>query len=407
MALFCFTLTLLVLNCLMFSAKSDAVTNDKLTLEDTGDKTFRNEDDSFDHENGTESTPSETNYPRTEEDSSPSPTRSDDYARNIVIEASYLTVYKVGAALGKYVMPTVIILGIPTNLMAFGVFLQPSARISSPFIYLATLAAVDSIHLVSNLALFITPNAQAVIHRLMSLWECKVLHYLSISSSASSNWVLVAMSVERMLVTRFPLQAKVWCTPRRARVACVLGCVAAFFWTMPSLYFAGINANDHSCFLYILGRKLDSIFFPATQAIAVFIPTIVMFVMNILIINKIEMRRKNPQSLQEVAAKSKSESRQSNATTILLLVSFTFIFCHLLLVGNFIVFSFLVNPMTSPTTFAAATLCLQLGNLLKKANHGANFWLYFVSGKRFRKDLVNIFCCIVCRQKAPPTQQNI
>ena len=79
MALFCLTLTLLVLNCLMFSAKSDAIANDKLTLEDTGDKTFRNEDDSFDNENGTESTPSETYYSGTEEDSSPSPTIANDH----------------------------------------------------------------------------------------------------------------------------------------------------------------------------------------------------------------------------------------------------------------------------------------------------------------------------------------
>ena len=302
-----------------------------------------------------------------------------------------------GEALNRYGIPTVIILGIPTNLLAFGVFLQPSARISSPFIYLATLAAVDSIYLGSNFGLYITSIAPA-------LWDCKVLTYISIGSSASSNWVLMAMSVERMLVTRFPLQAKVWCTPRRARVVCVLGCVAAFFWAMPLLYFAGIDTNDHSCFLYVLGRKLDSIYFPVTQLITVAIPTIAMFVMNILIINMIEMRRKNPQSLQEVDVNPKSESRQSNATTTLLLMSFTFIFCHLVLVGNFAVFSFL-NPMTSPTTFAAAFLCYQLANMLKKINHAANFWLYFVSGKRFRTDLVNIFCRIVRHQRAPPTQQ--
>ena len=283
-------------------------------------------------------------------------------------------------------------------------FLQPSARISSPFIYLATLAAVDSIYLSSNLGIYITFNAPAALHRVMSLWDCKVLHYISISSSASSNWVLVAMSVERMLVTRFPLQAKVWCTPRRARVVCFLACMAAFFWAVPVLYFAGIDTNDHSCFLFVLGRKLDSIYFPVTQLITVAIPTIAMFLMNILIINKIELRRKNPQSLQEVDVNPKSESRQSNATTILLLVSFTFIFCHLVLVGNFAVFSFL-NRMTSPTTFAAAALSQHLGSMLKKINHAANFWLYFVSGKRFRTGLVNIFCGIVCRQRAPPTPQ--
>ena len=81
MALFCLTQALIVLNCLMISAKPGAVANDKLTLEDTtitwneartGDKTFRHEDESFDNVNGTESTPSETNYPGTEEDSSPS-----------------------------------------------------------------------------------------------------------------------------------------------------------------------------------------------------------------------------------------------------------------------------------------------------------------------------------------------
>ena len=76
--------------------------------------------------------------------------------------------------------------------------------------------------------------------------------------------------------------------------------------------------------------------------------------------------------------------------TMLLLVTFSFL---ILSTPSYamMLYSNLVNHFQSPYHYAAYILFVQVGDKVASTNFGINFFLYVLSGKKFRKDLVNLF----------------
>ena len=95
--------------------------------------------------------------------------------------------------------------------------------------------------------------------------------------------------------------------------------------------------------------------------------------------------RENNNSCQNV----KRKNTEKQIFTMLLLVSFVFLVfntpTHLLV--------FYLNFSSGSTSqyFAGLHLFYQIGAKSHFTNHGVNFFLYVMSGKRFRRDLENLF----------------
>ena len=91
---------------------------------------------------------------------------------------------------------------------------------------------------------------------------------------------------------------------------------------------------------------------------------------------------------------SNANSTSSERTMILILISILFILCNLVMVWNWAWNLVLLSkgPVLSPYTAAVQFLFVQILFLTRQINHAANFWLYCVSGKRFRMELANLFC---------------
>ena len=76
--------------------------------------------------------------------------------------------------------------------------------------------------------------------------------------------------------------------------------------------------------------------------------------------------------------------------TMLLLVTFSYL---ILTTPAYIMLLYinLVNPLQSPYHYAAYFLFVQVGEKAQTTNFGINFFLYVLSGKKFRKDLAGLF----------------
>ena len=116
--------------------------------------------------------------------------------------------------------------------------------------------------------------------------------------------------------------------------------------------------------------------------------------MNSVIIHALRQRSKlNLGQGQNEGHASKTKSPDKQIFTILLLVTFGF----LILTTPAKVLVFYMSIYKSTTAYYCAGLYLfyQVGEKTYCTNHGINFFLYVMSGQKFRNDLVNLFKC--CR----------
>ena len=91
------------------------------------------------------------------------------------------------------------------------------------------------------------------------------------------------------------------------------------------------------------------------------------------------------------------KSAENQLTIMLLLVTTLFL---ILLCPTY--FRFIYNAFArrdTPIEYAKSLLIYQASSKLYISNSGINFFLYCISGQKFRNDLKDILCCCVTRRK--------
>ena len=86
-------------------------------------------------------------------------------------------------------------------------------------------------------------------------------------------------------------------------------------------------------------------------------------------------------------AKTKQSERQ--IFTTLFLVTFTYL--TLTIPGKLLIFYLNFFSGNTPYYYAGLHLFYQIGEKTLYSNHGVNFFLYVMSGQKFRTDLKNVF----------------
>ena len=114
--------------------------------------------------------------------------------------------------------------------------------------------------------------------------------------------------------------------------------------------------------------------------------------MNSFIIHTLRQRSKlnitgttNQNRSKEESNKTKHPEKQ--LYTMLLLVTFAYLTLPIKILEIYLIF----DSGNTPTYYAALQLFYQLSGKLYYTNHGINFFLYVMSGHKFRSDLKNFF----------------
>ena len=312
-------------------------------------------------------------------------------------EVETYMLYKIASYVNQYWLLVLVPIALVGNTLSFLVMTKPSNRKVSTCIYMAAISVND------NLMMCLALDNWLVITRNIykwELWECKVLAYLVNFCIQTSTYLVLAMTIDKYVAIKWPHKAATYSTPTRT-ISISLGVIVfALCYNIPHLFSSNLIKN--LCVGYALGGTITKVYSWISFLVNFINPFSMLIHMNYAIIkavrNSWKMFRtntaigssKNTQGMDTQQRNIKSAENQ--LTIMLLLVTMLFL---ILLFPAYIrfIYSTFVGRET-PVKFATSVLMFEVTHKLYNTNNGINFFLYCISGKRFRNDLKEIVCCI-------------
>lgn len=301
--------------------------------------------------------------------------------------------YILGMQIITWVFPVIIGIGTIGNVLSFVVMMRREMRQAPTFFYLAALAVTDTIVLyMSALKTWVRVVADfELLH--ISNAGCKTFMFIIHFSLHFSAWIIVAVTIERFLAVWFPLRANTMCSLSRAKfvtfmIALIFVLVNLYvFWTAELLNSPHtLDGSEKICAAYAYENIVCTVFPWVNLLLYSFIPFVTLLVFNSLIVVSLV---RNKGIFSNLTKEDRAARHGHNRLAVtLLVISFVWIVTTL------------PRPMfnlvkVKPTTldevgnqFLGKVICF----VLMYINHSINFFLYCVTGQRFRKEFVKFMC---------------
>lgn len=286
-----------------------------------------------------------------------------------------------------FVLPVLFIFGILGNVVSFLIFQTDQMKKLSTSILLSSLAVADTIVLIIGLlpewcGLLTGFNIQT-----MSSSICKVVNFILYSTGQISVWLLVAITVERYVVVCHSHRAKAICVKSKIKnaVVFIIVCICAInshtFWTIDLITQDTVETETYVCQSKIISLTwLDACLYAI-------IPSLIIFVINILIICSLVRKIAHP-----FKNKSKSTKRSEiKLTVVSIVVSLTFVITVLPICVVLILTAYW-SANKNEQVINILWIIHGVTDVLMYLNHSINFLLYSVMGTKFRKILFSKIC---------------
>ena len=320
------------------------------------------------------------------------------------ILAKMATIYNLAMDLSMGFYIPILILGLFGNSLSFAIMVK-KASASSTYCYLSSLCVMDNLFLTTSVLTWLIFYVSEGAVDLRAVLDCNVTSILHRIPKEISAWLLVAVSVERLLVVYLPTKAKTICDVKRSRV--VVGLLIVAICAINWHSFGGFKTNrpGHTVDGYVdkvcegrsefLSDYITNKLFWKHGTLYSYIPTILLFATNLAIVVKFagaawqQKRKVNPDT------QSRTMAKHSTRMTIMgLTLSFTFL-CLTLpsAIINLYFYSNLAYVTSEPIRYYNHFLKDQMLSVLYHLNHAINFALYCVTSGKFRADLRALFRC--------------
>lgn len=310
--------------------------------------------------------------------------------------------------LWKVVPPIIIVFGTFGNILTVTVLLRNRRRLSSTALFLLALAISDTI------LLFNPPLRRWV----LAMWQedvrhtgelgCKVSIYLTYTSIQFSSWILVAVTVERLISVVWPHRVRLGCTPRNSVKIITVLFVVIFLSNIHIFYGYGrsnlpVYFNQGFCMPLYEGYR---IFWNKTYAwidfaIAFAVPFGILVVANSVIIYKLCKTR--IQRHQSSLSRDKSTSNDTKTVTVMLILLSVAFFVCLSPVSVYFIYApiwrerilewLCVDIDVLFRLMELHELVYAITNLLGYINASLNFVLYIISGSKYRTEIKALLLC--------------
>ena len=304
---------------------------------------------------------------------------------------TYMT-YKVASYINDYWFPILVPIGLIGNTLSFLVMMKANNRKISTCIYMAAISIND------NLMMCVALHGWLVgvlkMHEI-ELWECKISVHIAIFTIQSSTYQVLAMTIDKYVAVKWPHRAASYSTPKRAKIILLSIFLCALIYNLPHLLFASLVG--HQCLGYVVGGVFAEVFSWTSFLVNGFIPVSLLIYMNYVIVQSVINSRKmfrsnaNPiitESVLETKRQKAIKSAENQLTIMLLLVTTLFLILLLPIYIRFIYFSLVERD--TPSKYANSMFFFQITQKLSTTNNGINFFLYCISGRKFRNDLKEI-----------------
>ena len=313
-------------------------------------------------------------------------------------------------------LPVIVLLGTIGNVLSIIVLKRRVMQMTAASFYLIVLAIPDLtvlyfsalktwIRLVFGFELLHVSNA-----------ACKITKYIFFTSTHLSAWLVVAITIERLMVVCFPFKAPKMCCHRQAQlitvalVILIMGLNLNIVWASELVINkCGIKyctAYQHSTYMHYIFPKINLFVYSL-------VPFTLVLIMNLVIISSIlknnKLFKQHQQQMQLTQGQNGRQSRvgRSSGSRQLQLINQRRLTCTLLTI------SFLWFTLTGPyaitdilnVTFKHKfpAIVRIISYLLMYVNHAINFYIYCLTGRKFRYELRRVFC----RTWKPPAYQKV
>ena len=203
------------------------------------------------------------------------------------------------------------------------------------------------------------------------------------------------MTFDRFYSIIRPHKAASFNTVKRARITIISIIIFTVAFNIPPLF---VVTNEGRDCVPDLSNLAKTFYFWVNYGIQFVIPFVLLLVMNSTVIHTLRTRLisqvkcqgQNQSQAQGEGQVNKIKTSDGQVYAILLLVAFSF-FILLTPFYAFIVYSMVVDYTKSPYDFAVFYLFYNVMHKMFYTNNAINFFLYVISGNRFRTDLINLF----------------
>lgn len=271
-----------------------------------------------------------------------------------------------------------------TTVLCHRVKLQPGMSVYFVALAMADMAVlIFDLLLLSWLSLFIT---------LGDKWM--VIDILASISNAVSSWFLVALTAQRTLSVVLPHRIQVLCTHRKSgfvvlAVICIIVPIYCLELFRDRGFSQATNASSTNCLLlpssiqnFYKMRKITEI------VISSLIPSALLFVLNCILVNRVMKSVRKAHTHLTAGQSDQANVRKKKAsslTVMLITVSITF----LLLTFPDNVFHLIA--MSEGIPYQVKSIIYNVLHLLHIGNSVVHFYLYCLTGNKFREELEKIF----------------
>ena len=266
--------------------------------------------------------------------------------------------------------------------------------------YLKALAVFDIIVLVSMVLCFSLPIYSQVTRQMT--WYVDIYPYINpyayptaLIAQTCSIYITVAFTVERYIAVCHPMETSKLGTISRARKSVFIIIICCVVYNIPrmlefkeKIYF---DPKTNRTMSYTLrdNPAFRHVYFIYMYICVMFvIPSCILAILNSLLIRAVKLSQ-TTQGL--ICSTSKGTVRRENNLTIMLIsVIFVFLICQMPSIADNICFATLETIQLRTFPFVILTT---MSTLMVITNSAANFYLYCLFGKKFRR----VFCQLFCR----------
>ena len=223
------------------------------------------------------------------------------------------------------------------------------------------------------------------------MWYCNIANTVIFAAVVCSTLLILSMTFGRFYSVVQPHKAASFNTVKTAKLTIFCIILFSIMYNTPHLFIS--DHENWQCLPYgkTHGKSYGQFYFWCSFVLNFALPFVLLLFMNSVIIHKIHNRSiltNQDDGSKQKSMKSSTSEKQMFA--ILFLVTFGFL---ILSTPGYIcmLYIMVVDFYVTPSLFADYHFFYSFASKLGITNHGINFFLYVISGHKFRADLIRLF----------------
>ncbi|XP_064636935.1 mu-type opioid receptor-like [Lineus longissimus] len=313
----------------------------------------------------------------------------------------------------KYAWMFIVAFGLFGNVMSIMITMQKDNRRISTCNYMTALAMADSIVLVN----------EGIWRIFFHVWDSdfpteldmQIIWYIGFSFAILSGFYLAEMTIDRLIVVRFPMAAPRLCTTRRACTTIVVTCIVVCGLNLYVLFnfkYVHNEQTGHGTLLMTVADapELETLGTTAQLAIGTILPFLIIVSCNVWIFKVLHKASKKSSEMGVSKENQKTREKETaHLSRMLLLVSIAYVLTSIPLRIYDVIIGIpeVLAPYRLDEEYWSLRYYCQyfIVEDVWEMNFGINFYLYCIGGgKKFRNDVKErlqhiLPCCKMSRTR--------